>query len=324
MTRNPVVLSLAMALAAVLAACGQTRTLTLTPAPKTLFDPAVPIEVRGPYRMDMAGGDVAAGTGDAFGRGFVSGAKGTAGGSLSVAGGPGSGATAVVGLILAPVAGLVGGAYGAATAHSTEEVEASLASLKKLYEDANLLGALDEMVAQRLRSRGFSAVSSCPAVAEAPDADGDPEAEATRTTECEADAARNRLTLYPYYGLEQKGTYSPDLRFTLGVIAEVTGPNAEPAPRFRWKYRSHEFDFFEATKSGATLLRREIAQGQEKTADQIVEDLFVAKTPVIVTGKYYSYAHRNNFVPEPVEPGTVRRLPLHSKLVYVYENQLKN
>lgn len=324
MARSPSVLLFTMALASLVPACEQTRTLSLAPAPETLFDPAAPFEVRSAQSVDKPSADVPAGPGDAFGRGFVSGAKGTAGSFLAASGGPGGGATALVGLMLAPVVGLVGGAYGATAAHSAEEVEASMASLEELYGDADLLGALDELVAQKLRSRGFSVVSSCPAEADASDASPDLEAETKGPTECKPDGARNWLTLYPYYGLEQEGIYSPDIRFTLGVTAKVLGPDADSVREFRWKYRSRKFDFFEATKGEATLLRREIGQGQEKISDRIVEDLLVTRTPVEVTGTYNPYAHRNNFVPEPVEPGTVRRLPPYSKLVYIYENQLAN
>ena len=223
--------------------------------------------------------------------------------------------------MLAPVVAVGAGIYGAAAAHPAEETEQAIAAIVQVYNDEMLLGSLDEMIALRIKSLGFPAQTPCAGL----EGHNETSTEASETTfeECGAAVPKNRLRLTVNYGFFTKGSYSPDLIYSIDVSAFAANSDLnKTAESYRWFYLSPELDFFDETSSKAASLRRRIAATQEQLADRIIDDLFLARHSLQITGAYYPNRKGMNFLTHQTKPGAVIRYPTQSQLINVPKDAL--
>lgn len=284
--------------------CAQTRVVKLEPASPDLFDPAAPLVTAGSCSVVDRHGHVAAGAGEGIGLGMAVGAGGAIGGG-AMSGNP---LGFALGLVIAPIAAVGGGVVGAATAHPAEETEAALAAIEQVYADQALLGGLAETIEGRVLDLGYEALPPC----------GEPEAaESASADDCDF-LASNRLIITVTYGFSTDGNFSPDLEF--GIDVDALAANADPsreAAAFRWVYLSPQLDFFDATRDGAALLRREIVDAQERLADQVMDDLLLARREATVSGTSPARGKREIFRPDAVTPGAPVRVPIDAELAHL-------
>lgn len=282
-----------------LAACVESRVMSLAPAPAQLFNSEVHVETVGTHRVTDRHGHVIAGSGEGAARGFASGFGGSVGAGLDASFSSASAGAGglIVGILLAPVVGLGGSMYGAAAAHPEEETEAAIAAMERVYSDDALLEGIAAKVRRDIPSLGFRAAPSCPEDA---------------ASGC-AMAPRNRLSLDATYAFSTVGEYSPLLHFAIDVTVTATGPETGETA-FRWSYLSHPGDFFTVTADDAAGLRAVLGKAQENLARRIVEDLFVRPNEARVAGTYFPGKGQGRFTPEPLAPGSLARLPTDQQL----------
>lgn len=229
-----------------------------------------------------------------------------------------------LGIVLMPVFAVGGGIYGAAAAHPKEETEAAIKAIERLYDDKRFLGAVDGLVKKQLGGLGYPEASGCGPTETGRVVHDRANFSGAASEECVPEDPRNTLTLNVIYSFLTAGTYSPDLLFSIRLSATAANANrAQTAQDFRWVYVSPKLDFFAATAANAADLRRRIKDTQEKLADAIVQDLFVARRLIKVAGQYFPEREGINFMLSAITPGTVRRIPTESQMTGVPERALQ-
>lgn len=277
----------------------QVRVMTLTPAPAELFDASAPIEVTDAATIAELHGPVASGSADGVGTGMAQGAGG------AIAGGASTG----FGIFLAPVFAVVGGVYGAAAAHPAAETDAAIAAIEEVYRDQDLLSGVAAAFEARASGLGFPAAPPCNGIGEG--------AVQPAPAGCPP-AAANRLSLTVTYSFSTTGTFSPDLRFGIDAAAVATNADGTRDPTsYRWVYLSPDLDFFTVTRDNATGLREALADAQRQLAVAIIDDLFLVRREVQVSGIFYPSESGQNFHPTAVAAGKATRVPTDPELINV-------
>ncbi len=303
-------------IAALLGACGETRTLMLPAAPADLFDTAMPVGIVSNDLVGERHGHVVAGARDGAGLGLAGGVLGSLQAGFAL--GPDG---LVAGVLLAPVFGVGGAIYGASAAHPEEETKAAVAAIEQVYHDGALLAGLADMLGERLAAHGFPANLPCPDAPPRPASARTGRGTASLPTGCKPGQAKNLLRLDVTYSFMTIGAFSPDLVLGVDVGAVAMDAGRERAEAdFQWTYRSAKLDFFNATAADAVNLRREIGLAQQRLADRILDDLVLTRAPARITGTYDPSAVRTNnpdmigakFSFARSEPGTVQRVPPES------------
>ena len=176
----------------------------------------------------------------------------------------------VGGIVLAPVAAVVGAATGAAVAGSPEGVATAEANMQRAFDEHHPVDGLAVLVITETRQRAHRDREDC----------GDAELPLDCTL---ADGTMPdilvRLTWHkPSFQVE--GEIRPVLRLVQRLSADIIAANkAETGHKRAWLYRGNQHDFFALADDDARLLRAELAAARATLVDKAVGDLFVARTP---------------------------------------------
>jgi hypothetical protein len=180
----------------------------------------------------------------------------------------GAGALALaLGVVLAPIAALIGAGVGAAEAHPQEEIDAARESLERALRQADPTTGLRHAVVAASQAapglefvdcHGLSADASCV------DSQGAPVAMLVQ------------LGVMPI-DFEVEGEIEPGLR--LRVVAEAhvrLAGQADPWSR-AWTYRGCQQGYFELAAHDAELLRAELNAAELALATRIIDDLTTSR-----------------------------------------------
>jgi len=312
-------LLVALAFCVLITGCAETRVLTLEAAPKDLYDPAVPIEVRGVSIVTDRHGYIVAGSGDGIGKGMLLGAGGSIAGGMQ-SGGP---IGLVLGILLAPVAAVGGGIAGGIAAHPTKETNTATESIEHVYGDQPLLGSITEYITERMQRLGMPVQLSYDKSVTLLQSENQSAAFNSTVTECESTQSKNCLLLFVNYGFHTHGDYSPDLKFVIHVKAISTNAvRSNTSEEFSWAYESSKFDFFDATKDKGEILRNKVAVAQERLCDRIINDLFLVRSSARVVGTYCAWCNGEKYIPQSPPADTAYRVPTKAQLSNVTEKSL--
>ena len=176
----------------------------------------------------------------------------------------------VGGIVLAPVAAVVGAATGAAVAGSPEEVATAEANMQRAFDEHHPVDGLAVLVITETQQRAHRDLADC----------GDAELPLDCTL---ADGTTPdilvRLTWHKP-GFQVEGEIRPVLRLVQRLSADIIAANeTERIYRRAWLYRGNPHDFFALADDDARLLRAEFAAARATLVDKAVGDLFVARTP---------------------------------------------
>ena len=306
--------------------CGETRVMTLPAAPADLFDPAAPVAVGREHAIGSRHGKVVAGGAEGAGTGMLLGA----GGAIRAGAETRDPYGFALGVLIAPVAAVGGGIYGAAAAHPAAETEAAIASIQAVYQDQEFLAGLAGTVIEQLEQERKTGLAPCAPQPYRVAASQPVAGPAMKDGTCEQEDAGNKLRLFVTYDFRTEGIYSPDLKFMIEVLGRAhRADRPEVVHEYRWAYRSYKRDFFTMTANGAEKLRQEVRAVQSRLAMRIVDDLVRMRHPTRIIGTYFAKAEnggfspsRARFVPQPYDDEEVVRLPTKGNLIDVPEAML--
>jgi hypothetical protein len=192
--------------------------------------------------------------------------------------GPGDPFTAAVavlflaaGVVIAPVAAIVGAGVGAAKGTDPAKVMAARANLESALRDVTSAEAIRAAMIERAATLRGRALVDC----------GDtaiPEA-------CSAspgDGAVTNLILLranpPYF--EVDGEFDPDLRVLLRAEATIhRADKAEPIYFRAWLFRGRRTSYLDLARDGAAQFRQQLAAGEKAIATKAVSDLLLGGAP---------------------------------------------
>lgn len=310
-----------IAACALLAACAEHPTMMLDAAADDLFDKSAPVSVSGSHAVTDRHGYVVGGAGEGLGVGMAAGALGSIQGGAQT----GDPLGLALGIVLAPVFAVGFGIYGAAAAHSSEETEAAFKAIDRVCDDDGLLSRVEALIGQKMASLGFPEEPGCGKAVTGTEGRHGGSSSGLSGGACFPEASRNTLRLKIIYSFATEGAYSPDLSIKIELSAVAANADrTRTAREFRWMYLSPKFDFFAATAGDAAGLRQRLSNAQEKLADEVVQDLFLARRPVKVAGRYFREREGENFIPDAISPGTASRVPTRSQLLQVPEDAVEN
>jgi hypothetical protein len=308
--------------------CGETKVMTLPAAPADLFDPAAPVAVGREYAVGDRHGRIVAGGADGMGAGMLLGA----GGAVRAGAETRDPYGLALGVLIAPVAAVGGGIYGAAAAHPETETAAAIAAIQAVYQDEEFLAGLGGTVAEQLAQERNGGRTPCAPQPYRVAASKILVGPARKDILCGQEAAANQLRLRVTYDFRTEGIYSPDLKFGIAVLGRAhRADRPETVHEYRWAYRSPTLDFFTMTANGAEQLRHAVRAAQNRMATRIVDDLVRLRHPTRLIGTYFAKAEsggfgprHSRFMPRPHAEEEVVRLPIERELIDVPEAMLSN
>ena len=174
------------------------------------------------------------------------------------------------GVVVAPVAAVVGAVGGATVAASPEEIAAAEASMARALTDLPLHEALLAAVTTDVERRAGRMLADC--------------GTALRPGDCAlADAAAPDLLLRLDLGsplFEIEGEVRPKLRLVQRLSAEVrTSSVVVPLHARAWVYRGNQHRYLELAANDARLLRQEFAAARAALVAKAVDDVFTPGGP---------------------------------------------
>jgi hypothetical protein len=170
------------------------------------------------------------------------------------------------GIVIAPVAAIVGAGAGVGSARPEAEIAAAETSMTTAIEAARpaaavrtqVLALAEEQTGRRMYDCGeLGSADICQRAARAPV------------------AVVLSMTVSPPY-FEVEGRITPDLRLLVSADAEIVR-TSDPATVYRraWIYRGRQHDYFEFAADDAALFRTELDTATDALAAKIVDDLLI-------------------------------------------------
>jgi hypothetical protein len=171
-----------------------------------------------------------------------------------------------VGVVMAPVAAIVGGGIGAASAPSEADIAAAEQSMTKALEGAKPADAVRAQVTALARERAGLHLYDCVGVSSF---------DACRKQSPEPVAAVLTIQVRPPY-FEVEGSVAPRLRLLLSARAEVFRTNDPTTVYSRaWVYRGPQYGYFDLAADDAAKFRADLATAENALAEKIVDDLWI-------------------------------------------------
>jgi hypothetical protein len=190
--------------------------------------------------------------------------KATAGGAIQ--GAALSASLGGLGILLAPVAAIVGAGVGLFSAHSETEIAAAEQSLTGALDAAKPADAIRVRVVTLAQERAGRRMYDC----------GDsPSLEACERHAPEPAAVVLSMTVSPPY-FEVEGVRDPGLRLLVSAHAEVVrASDGDIVYRRSWIYRSGQYGYFDFAEDDAKLFRTELQTATDSIAAIAVHDLLI-------------------------------------------------
>jgi hypothetical protein len=177
-----------------------------------------------------------------------------------------AGAILAAGVVIAPVAALVGAGVGAGVAHPDAAIAAAQKDMAAALDAARPADAIRTSVIVLADQRARRRLYDCGGLATT---------DACQQQSPESIAVVLSMTVSaPYFEVE--GAITPDLRLLLSADAEVVGTSdAGAVYRRGWIYRGRQYSYFELAADDAAVFRAELKRATDALASKVVDDLLI-------------------------------------------------
>jgi len=217
-----------------------------------------------------------------LGEGAAKGVKNTAGKGLAIgiplvflSGIPGL-IIIVLGLALAPPAALIGGAYGAIVAESSEAIKNAETQLQKVWATQNPPVSVQTVLVNTAQEKTNRKLVSVPCA--------EPQ-KISQSNDCEDLKSKGIDTLVEpnltLMGLAGSTGINPSLHLSIGLSVQVirTADKVVLGKEF-FEYSGSEYTFVEWADHDGRLLKEEFSLGYKNLADQVIAYLFLTPPPL--------------------------------------------
>jgi hypothetical protein len=184
----------------------------------------------------------------------------------------GGGDSAILGILLLPIALPISAGVGAGLAHSAEEVDKARAAMTELGQDESFFQTLEQRFLDKL---GPLAQSKWACIEAKSEHEREP---------CPAAKNKAIINFRPSFRILGRGEYDPDVELYASVVAVATVSSSQTSHdekrvfEAKWSYREELGSFFELAANDAALMREKLNIIMDRLALRLAQDIYLSPT----------------------------------------------